>query len=332
MAARSPLCRDCDKVVLDPERLASEAKDRKWTIGRGSVIRTSPCPLCRAVRRVFHEDQRTETTSSPNSLGSTDDNRIALKWKSNWGPGRRGAFFVGDGSLDAHQLCFFKRHESAQHMSGVEYLRHNLEGETKTSRIARWIVKCKADHEGECNVKRPEKNFGHAYPGLAKIRFIDVLENRLVELKEPVSYVTLSYVWGSVSTFRLTRANLRRLTELNSLVDVWRMVPRTIQDAIQLVRQLDIRYLWVDALCLLQNDLDDVGRGVKVMDRIYEQSELTIVAANGHDANSGLLGVGEGSVPRSVEPMEVKPGVFLGVYTSLDRLLKSSVYATRAWT
>lgn len=111
----------------------------------------------------------------------------------------------------------------------------------------------------------------------------------------------------------------------------WRGLPRTIQDAIELVRKLGVRYLWVDVLCLVQNDPDDTARGVKVMDEIYERSWLTIVAASGHSANAGLPGVREGSrYPSTAIP--VTEDVSLGIFVTLDRLLKCSVYETRAWT
>ncbi len=58
-----------------------------------------------------------------------------------------------------------------------------------------------------------------------------------------------------------------------------------------LAQKIGERYIWCDALCLIQNDPDDVDRGIKSMDLIYENAELTVVAACGHDANAGLPGV-----------------------------------------
>ena len=88
-----------------------------------------------------------------------------------------------------------------------------------------------------------------------------------------------------------------------------------------LTRHLGYRYLWVDALCLLQNDTGDLELGVNSMDLIYDRAWLTVVAACGNDANAGLPNTGE-----------IYPGVEVGIVKGLDTLLKKPVYNTRAWT
>ncbi|KAH8681658.1 hypothetical protein BX600DRAFT_447091, partial [Xylariales sp. PMI_506] len=117
-----------------------------------------------------------------------------------------------------------------------------------------------------------------------------------------------------------------------SLDDVLRHMPRTIQDAIALTRGLKQRYLWVDSLCLLQNDRHDLDEGVEVMDLVYEKALLTIVAACGHDSNSGLPGVRPGTRNAENGTVEVLPGVYLGIYCMLDRLFNRTSHASRAWT
>ena len=76
-----------------------------------------------------------------------------------------------------------------------------------------------------------------------------------------------TYGGGAVASFRLTTSNRNQLLLQGSIDKIWGMIPRTIQDAITLVRKLELRYLWVDALCLLQNDWQDLDRGVKFMDQ-----------------------------------------------------------------
>lgn len=131
---------------------------------------------------------------------------------------------------------------------------------------------------------------------------------------------------------RAAKANRNKLLVPGSLDDAWDGLPRTIQDAITLVQRLGARYLWVDALCLLQNDSADLDRGVNVMDLIYEQAWLTIIAGHGHNANTGLPRVRQGSKKASQNIVQIKPGVSLGVTTALHWLLALSVYNYRAWT
>jgi hypothetical protein len=174
--------------------------------------------------------------------------------------------------------------------------------------------------------------FADAFRGLHLLRLIDAEAGCLVEKRNLEKYVALSYVWGAVSNFRLTKANRTALLTPGSLKEVWSLLPETIKDTIALVQRLGGRYLWVDALCLLQNDTEDLDRGVNAMDLIYELAWLTIVAACGHDANARLSGVQKGTRRASRNTVEVKPGVEMGVVTPLDTLLKKSVYNSRAWT
>jgi len=83
---------------------------------------------------------------------------------------------------------------------------------------------------------------------------------------------------------------------------------------------------------LVQNDPEDVKKGVEIMDLIYEMAWLTVVAACGHDANAGLPGVRPGVREEKKLVFTVRGGVKMGLYTEIDQLLKPTVYETRAWT
>jgi hypothetical protein len=63
----------------------------------------------------------------------------------------------------------------------------------------------------------------------------------------------------------------------------------------QLAQLMKKRYLWVDSLCLVQDDPEDIGLGTEVMDIIYELSDLTIIAAGDVDASARLAGLRESS-------------------------------------
>jgi Heterokaryon incompatibility protein (HET) len=69
------------------------------------------------------------------------------------------------------------------------------------------------------------------------------------------------------------------------------ILPKTVQHAIELVKALGERFLWIDALCLIQNDTVAMWRGIEAMDLIYEKAALCIIAASGDNANAGLPGV-----------------------------------------
>lgn len=68
-------------------------------------------------------------------------------------------------------------------------------------------------------------------------------------------------------------------------------LPLTVQDAIRFTLNLDIRYLWVDRLSIVQDDADYKHRQIERMDIVYSHAHMTIVAASGVSANAGLASV-----------------------------------------
>ncbi|KAF2031505.1 hypothetical protein EK21DRAFT_88003 [Setomelanomma holmii] len=94
---------------------------------------------------------------------------------------------------------------------------------------------------------------------------------------------------------------------------------RTIQHAIDFTRALGFQHLWVDALCVVQDDNDDQNRQFAVMGDIYKRSALTLAAAAGSTADTGLF-VERDHLPRRPCPVyeEVwKEGKALTMYAQL---------------
>lgn len=176
-------------------------------------------------------------------------------------------------------------------------------------------------------------------------RLIDVFEDRLVMKTKHCEYVALSYVWGDlVSTGLLAnKKNLERLTRHSSLgasttIDGKRP-SLTITDAMKLCRAIGQRYLWVDCLCIVQDDPEEKSRLIHGMNRVYENAAFTIVAASGVNANAGLPGLQH----RDVNPYEI-PHVIrtssIGSGTisislarkSLKEHMENCLWNTRGWT
>lgn len=79
-------------------------------------------------------------------------------------------------------------------------------------------------------------------------------------------------------------------------------IPRTISDAIHFTASLDVPFLWVDSLCILQDDELDKTAQISHMSDVYRDALFTIVAAEGHNADAGLPGV---TMPRTARQFEV---------------------------
>jgi hypothetical protein len=69
----------------------------------------------------------------------------------------------------------------------------------------------------------------------------------------------------------------------------WQQLPKTFQDAIRITRELGIQYLWIDALCIIQNDVQDWEIESANMANIYSNSYLTIAATAASDSHAGLF-------------------------------------------
>jgi hypothetical protein len=130
---------------------------------------------------------------------------------------------------------------------------------------------------------------------------------KLPQVASTLHSVTFGYVWGNAQTYRLQKDNRQELTKRGGLRSHWKKIPRTIRDAILLTQKLGKQYLWVDSLCLIQDDPDDLMSGIQRMDTVYEQSVLTIVAAYGSNATLGLPGVRAGSRKVSQTAVSVGP-------------------------
>ena len=108
----------------------------------------------------------------------------------------------------------------------------------------------------------------------------ETFENQL-----PVDYAILSYCWGGPQSLTLN-SNTQEM--LLGGIRVTRL-GKTIQDAVRVCNELDIPYLWVDALCILQDNLDDQMRELSMMSAYYQDGVLTICAASAKSFTEGFL-------------------------------------------
>ncbi|KAK7964303.1 hypothetical protein PG988_011277 [Apiospora saccharicola] len=186
--------------------------------------------------------------------------------------------------------------------------------------IRQWIQSCDGGHH-ICQQRRLYNS---------PVRLIDVEQQRVVESSLDQRYIALSYVWGSSTAPMLLQNTLSRFSSPYGLQ--YATTPQTISDAIQLVKNLGERYLWVDSLCIVQDDANDKLEQLPIMGNIYRQAYLVIVAAAGTDAYAGLPGMRD-SVRQEGQPTETIEGVpFTVVRPSLNEALKQSTWNTRGWT
>ena len=102
-------------------------------------------------------------------------------------------------------------------------------------------------------------------------------------IKEP--YMTLSHCWGKSQFLRLTTSTHDRLQKGFALAEL----PPTFQDAIMVTRALGINFLWIDALCILQDSIVDWQHEATMMSQVYSNSICNMSALDAQDSTGGLF-------------------------------------------
>ena len=122
------------------------------------------------------------------------------------------------------------------------------------------------------------------------LRLLDVEEMRIVQIGTIVPpYAVLSYVSVApdlMHAYTTQSANLSERTGHKGFLDV--DLPQTIKEAISLLPQIGLRYLWVDALCVVQDDVSDKAVQVAQRDILAARAELTLIVAPKTSGSDGL--------------------------------------------
>ncbi|CZR69617.1 uncharacterized protein PAC_19517 [Phialocephala subalpina] len=158
---------------------------------------------------------------------------------------------------------------------------------------------------------------------------------------QPMKYAALSYCWGpQKGTFVSTRENI----ESSKRGIVLSELPRTIQDAIKVYRGIGLQYLWVDALCIIQNDVgeQDWYEQSGKMRQIYSNSHVTIAADHSSSCIDGFLesygrdwtqlnhkDASNTSPPVWIRPIESNVGTSMDVLSTRGWALQESVLPNR---
>ncbi|CAG9950168.1 unnamed protein product [Clonostachys rosea f. rosea IK726] len=101
----------------------------------------------------------------------------------------------------------------------------------------------------------------------------------------PVEYIALSYCWGASTQLRLTASTQDSFIKGMPIS----ALTRTHRDLITVARSLGIHWLWIDALCILQDSKSDWTLQSLEMAEIYSNCKLAVAAAASSDSQGGLF-------------------------------------------
>lgn len=99
------------------------------------------------------------------------------------------------------------------------------------------------------------------------------------------SHTALSHCWGGEAPLKLLASNVSKFSQGIALESL----PANFRDAIMIPRQLDIRYIWIDSLCIIQDSVTDWEDESKKMGDIYHKATLVIAAAAAENTSDGIL-------------------------------------------
>jgi hypothetical protein len=171
-----------------------------------------------------------------------------------------------------------------------ELAQRNLDEQTSTGckenlELSRaWLRNCLANHTS-CGPRQPE----HWLPTrLLDVGFSDSSALRLVlscSLDIETQYLALSHRWGTDMGCVLNSSNITAYQTTIPLSNI----SATIRDSVAVTRALGFRYLWVDSMRIVQNDLNDWAREPTTMSKVYGLSTCTIAAVNSGSGSAGYF-------------------------------------------
>lgn len=148
-----------------------------------------------------------------------------------------------------------------------------------------WLDSC-FDSHSKCKMGRDAE-------GWLPTRLIDirrkatprlVITSDLLDVRN-TTYATLSHRWSTSPVLRLTTANIeafKRSIPVGSLSDVFR-------EAIKFVNSLGIPYIWIDSLCIVQDEISDWEQESALMGDVYRNGVVNIAATGNADFGGGLF-------------------------------------------
>ncbi|KAK4186738.1 heterokaryon incompatibility protein-domain-containing protein [Podospora australis] len=301
-------CCHCNRFIVDMRRHVSEPASRTpdfqedpayWYHAKGRDIgfnlaqitaaAANGCNLFAFLIRMasFESDMSSWDSASPIRVRFDVVNRIEGPTMSFHGMGTAGPRSRGDRQIGNFEIFTFPGTKPLHQYLGP-WKPPNLVPNSKQgfARARAWIERCQRHHQN-CklfNTKYMPKRL------LEITREKSDLQVRLVNDPEPTPYAILSYCWGGDQPAKTTMA---RLPDYQADIPL-SSLPQTIQDAVTVTSGIGLTYLWVDAMCIIQDSDDDKTIQISQMHQVYRGALLTIAASATKTSLDGFLGPRDG--------------------------------------
>ncbi|KAM0432231.1 hypothetical protein ACHAPT_004769 [Fusarium lateritium] len=194
-----------------------------------------------------------------------------------------------------------------------------------TTLIRQFLKGCRKSHRA-CDFKgtyeMPTRLIGVGDPNQGKPPRLVVTDGNTKE-----KYLALSYCWGpATDTYTLNGQTMKVMLDG---IDESRLVAAH-RDTLALARSLDIRFVWIDALCIIQGNKQDWEHESRLMARVYGNATLTVIAGRSADARNSFI-VNNYKQPAPCCEVPLDDGQFGNLLVGLRRSSEYGVAETRGW-
>lgn len=150
------------------------------------------------------------------------------------------------------------------------------------NRVRKWMEDCLRHHQA---CVRPRSTLPKRVLDLGKA---NDLSNIALYLSngEDAPYATLSYSWGGKGERLKTKTDSLQERCQGIRFDAF---PKTLRDGVRIAKRLGFRYLWIDSLCIIQDDNNDWVQEGRAMTETYGRSTLNISASSSTRSDEGFL-------------------------------------------
>jgi hypothetical protein len=241
------------------------------------------------VVRVFAESF---PSSGVRKSDGQDHLSVGIRWKGHGDESNGNEHEPEEGYPDL-KLEFYTDNDGQSPFSAIGRGRHISQNPLADSGLttARNMIKqCLSSHS-KCRHSKPSTLPRRVLDVLVEdgskgIRLHETAYDRGQQCSELGEYLTLSHCWGVGNRVLQTTSETLQAHRENI---PWSSLPKTFQDAVVLTRCLEFRWLWIDSLCIVQDDQNDCQIALSTVDDVFSNSFLTLAATSAADSSVGCL-------------------------------------------
>jgi hypothetical protein len=160
--------------------------------------------------------------------------------------------------------------------------------------LCKWLKECDNKHQ-KCRRLPSQTTFLPTRLIKVGSKGSDTVQLYETQPTDSLNYVALSHPWGNkppyFCTFRRTVEEYKKGIKVNALT-------QTFKDAIETTRELNLQYLWIDSICIIQRDETDEGdfeQEANHMENVFSSAYCVLAASSAHGQSDGFLNERKGS-------------------------------------